>query len=149
MGLYLAKQLMSPLKFIFIRKVHYIDFLVSCLYTFNPLCHYHWNGWWPWLKQHTERNVEKEKSCKITNMIRVKGSERRPFIFISRLNIVQRDSYQADEIVMQIEEWKQNVVDDYVKSFSRVLLEVLDTSILSLRNCIILTFFVLQQFDHS
>ena len=82
-------------------------------------------------------------------MIRVKGSERRPFIFISRLNIVQRDSYQADEIVMQIEEWKQNVVDDYVKSFSRVLLEVLDTSILSLRNCIILTFFVLQQFDHS
>ena len=64
-------------------------------------------------------------------MIRVKGSERRPFIFISRLNIVQRDSYQADEIVMEIEEWKQNVVDDYVKSFSRVLLGVLETSILS------------------
>ena len=53
-------------------------------------------------------------------MIRVKGSERRPFIFISRLNIVQRDSYQADEIIMEIEEWK------YVKSFSRVLLDVLD-----------------------
>ena len=60
-------------------------------------------------------------------MIRVKGSERRPFIFISRLNIVQRDSNQADEIVMEIEEWKQNVVDDYVKSFSRVLLGVLET----------------------
>ena len=64
-------------------------------------------------------------------MIRVKGSERRPFIFVSRLNIVQRDSYQADEIVMEIEEWKQKVVDDYVKSFSRVLLGVLETSILS------------------
>ena len=59
----------------------------------------------------------------------VKGSERRPFIFISRLNIVQRDSYQADEIVMEIEEWKQKVADDYVKSFSRVVLGVLETSI--------------------
>ena len=57
-------------------------------------------------------------------MIRVKGSERRPFIVISRLNIVQRDSYQADEIVMEIEEW-QHV------SFSRFLLGVLETSILS------------------
>ena len=51
-----------------------------------------------------EKLGEREKSFKITNMIRVKGSERRPFIFISRLNIVQRDSYQADEIVMEIEE---------------------------------------------
>ena len=60
-------------------------------------------------------------------MIRVKGSERRPFIFISRLNIVQRDSCQADEIVMEIEEWKQKVVDDYVESFNRVLLAMLET----------------------
>ena len=75
--------------------------------------------------------MEKEKSCKITNMIRVKKLERRPVIFISRLNIVQCDSYQADEIVMEIEEWKQKVVDYYVKSFSRVLLSVLETSILS------------------
>ena len=64
-------------------------------------------------------------------MIRVKGSERRPFIFISRLNIVQRDSYQADEIVIEIEEWKQKVADKYIKSFSRVLLGVLVTSVLS------------------
>ena len=64
-------------------------------------------------------------------MIRVKGSEKRSFVFISRLNIVQRDSYQANEIVMEIEEWKQKVVDDYVKRFSRVLLGVLGTSILS------------------
>ena len=77
-----------------------------------------------------QRETWREKSCKITN-IRVKESERRPFIFISRLNIVQRDSYQADEIVMEIEEWKQKVADDYVKSFSRVLLGVLETSILS------------------
>ena len=51
-------------------------------------------------------------------MMRVQGSERRPFIFISRLNIVQLDSDQADEIAMEIEEWKQKVADDYVKSFS-------------------------------
>ena len=64
-------------------------------------------------------------------MIRVKGSEKRPFIFIARVNIVQRDSYQADEIVMEIEEWKQKVAKDYIKSFSRSLLGVLETSILS------------------
>ena len=73
--------------------------------------------------------MEKKKSCKINNKIRVKGSERRPFIYISRLNIVQRDSFQPDKIVMEIEEWKQKVLDDYVKSFSRVLLGVLETSI--------------------
>ena len=83
------------------------------------------------VKQHTERDVEREKSCEITNMIRVKLSERRPFIFISKLNIVQRDSYQADDIIMEIEEWKQKVVDDCVKSLSGVLLGVLETSILS------------------
>ena len=83
------------------------------------------------VKQHTERNVEREKSCEITNMIRVKLSERRPFIFISRLTIVQRDSYQADNIIMETEEWKQKVVDDCVKSLSGVLLGVLETSILS------------------
>ena len=75
--------------------------------------------------------MEREKSCKITDMIRAKASERRPFIFISRLNIVQHDSCQADEIVIEIEEWKQNVAEDYVKSFIRVLLGVLETSVLS------------------
>ena len=64
-------------------------------------------------------------------MIRVKGSERRPFIFISRLNIVQHDSYQADKTIMEIEEWKQKVGDDYVENFSRILQGVLETSILS------------------
>ena len=60
-------------------------------------------------------------------MIRIKGSERRPFIFISRLNIFQHESYQADEIFTDIEEWEQKVEDDYVKSFSRLLLGVLET----------------------
>ena len=78
------------------------------------------------------KNMEREKSCKITNMIRVKGSERRPFIvIISRLNIVHHYSYHADEIVMEIEEWKQKVADNYVKNFNSVLLGVLETSILS------------------
>ena len=36
-GLSLAKQLMSPQKMFVINKVHYFDFLVSYLYTFNPL----------------------------------------------------------------------------------------------------------------
>ena len=64
-------------------------------------------------------------------MIRVKGSERRPFILVFRLNIVLCDPHQADEIVMEIEERKQKVQDDYVKSFIRVLLGVLETSIVS------------------
>ena len=54
-------------------------------------------------------------------MMRVKGSERRPFVFIFRLNIVLHDSYQADEIVVEIEEWKRKVPSDSGKSFSRVL----------------------------
>ena len=72
---------------------------------------------------------EKHGARSLTNMMRVKGSEKRPFIFISRLNIVQHNSYQTDEIVMEIEEWKQKVADDYVKNFGRVLLGVLKTSI--------------------
>ena len=40
-------------------------------------------------------------------MSREKGSDRRPFTFIFRLNIVLHDSYLVDEIVMEIEEWKK------------------------------------------
>ena len=79
----------------------------------------------------TYRNMDSGQSCKITNMTRVKWSERRPFIFIFRLNIGLHDSYQADEIVMATEKWKHKVPDDYVKSFSRVLLGVLESSIVS------------------
>ena len=62
-------------------------------------------------------------------MTRVKESERRPFIFIFRLNIVLHDSYQVDEIIMEIKERKQKVPGNYVERFSRVLLNVLETSI--------------------
>ena len=62
-------------------------------------------------------------------MTRVKESERRPFIFIFRLNIVLHDSYQVDEIIMEIKERKQKVPGNYVERFSRVLLSVLETSI--------------------
>ena len=80
-------------------------------------CHYHWNGWWPWLRQ------QKRGKCAVLKNYqhdKLKGSERRPLIFIFRLNIALHDSYQADEIVMEIEEWTQAIPGDYVKSFSRV-----------------------------
>ena len=54
------------------------------------------------------------------------GSERRPFISIFRLNIVLHDSYQVDEIVMEIEEWKY-------KKFQATISKALET----LRNFII------------
>ena len=67
----------------------------------------------------TYRNMVGQ-SCKITNMKRVKGSERRPFIFIFKLSITLHDSHQADGIVMEIEERKQKVPGDCIKSFNRV-----------------------------
>ena len=48
-----------------------------------------------------------------------------------RLHIVLHESNQVDEIVMEIEGWKQKVPGNYVKSFSRVLLSLLETSIIS------------------
>ena len=49
-------------------------------------------------------------------MMMIKGSERRPFSLSFRLNIALHYLYQAEEIVMGIEEWKQKLPDDYVKS---------------------------------
>ena len=91
-------------------------------------CHHHWNGRRYWLRRHTE---ESGQSCKIINMIRVKSLEGRSFIFIFKLNTVLSNSYQVDEIVMDIEEWKQKVPDDYVKSFRRVLLGLSEILIVS------------------
>ena len=54
-------------------------------------------------------NIQKQVGqtvCKTTYKTRARRSERRPFIFISKLNIIMHDSYQTDEIVMEIEEWK-------------------------------------------
>ena len=128
MGISLAKQLMSLQEVFVISKVYYFGFLVPSLYTFNPLSLL--LKWGMILVATTYRNMEKEKFCKTTNKIRVNGSERRPFILIFRLIIVLCDSYQTDEIVMEIEEWKQKVPDDYLKSFGRVLFGVY-TSIVS------------------
>ena len=60
-----------------------------------------------------------------------KGVREETIVLILRRNIVIHDSYKADEIVKEIEEWKQKVLDVCVKSFSRVLLSVLETSVVS------------------
>ena len=64
-------------------------------------------------------------------MKRAKEFGRRPFIFIFRLNIALHDSYQEDETVIEIGEWKQKVPDDFVISFNGVLLCVLEKRIIS------------------
>ena len=61
--------------------------------------------------------MESEQSCKTNYIMKVKESDRRPFVFILRLNIALHDSYQADKIFIEIEEWKPNFSGDYVKSF--------------------------------
>ena len=47
---------------------------------------------------------------------------------IFRWNIVLHDSYQADEIVIEIKKWKQKVSGVCVKRIIRDLLSVLETS---------------------
>ena len=128
MALSLVKRLMSPQKMF----VLYFDFFISCLYTLNPLSLS--LKWVITLVATTYRSMERGQSCETTYMLRVKGSERRPFLF--RLNIVLHDLYQADKIVIEIEERKQ-VPGDCVKYFSIVLLIVLETSIVSSRSCIL------------
>ena len=46
-----------------------------------------------------------------------KGVREETISLIFRWNIVLHDSYQADEIVIEIEEWKQKVPGVYVKNF--------------------------------
>ena len=101
----LAKQLMSPQKIFAINKVHYFDFLDSSLHTFNPLplslkCVGDDLGW-------KCNKIKKHEDREVLQNYQYKGKGVKPFIFIFRLNIVLRDSYQADEIVMEIEEWKK------------------------------------------
>ena len=57
-----------------------------------------------------------------------KGVRKDTIFLIFRLNFVLHDPYQADEIVTEIEEWKQKVSGVSVKSFLRVLLSVLEIS---------------------
>ena len=114
-----------------ISKVHYFDFLVSCLYTFNPLL-------LP-LKCVTDSLCcnKKQKHGELAvlqDYLHDEGKrvgEETIYFFIFSLNIVLHDSYQADEMVMEIDESKQKVPGDYVKNFSRVLLCGLQTSIVS------------------
>ena len=62
---------------------------------------------------------------------RGKGVRKETIYFYFQIEIVHHDSYQADEIIMEIEEWKQKVAGVYAGSFSRGLLGVLETSVLS------------------
>ena len=50
-----------------------------------------------------------------------KGVREETIFLIFRWNIVLHDSYQADEIVTEIEEWKQKVLGVCVERLSRFL----------------------------
>ena len=92
-----------------ISEVQYFDFLVSYLYTFNPLSSS--SKWVTTLVATTYRNMENGQSWKTTYMTMVRWLERTPFIFVFKLNVVLQNSYQADEIVKEIEEWKiKNII---------------------------------------
>ena len=60
-----------------------------------------------------------------------KGVREETIFLIFSWNLVLHDLYQADEIATEIEEWKQNAPEVCVKSFSRVLLSVLEISVVS------------------
>ena len=60
-----------------------------------------------------------------------KGVREETIFLIFRWNNVLHDSYQADEVVIEIEEWKQKVPVICIKSFSRFLLSVLEISVVS------------------
>ena len=89
-----------------ISEVQYFDFLVSYLYTFNPLSSL--SKWVTTLVATTYRNMENGQSWKTTYITMVRWLESTPFIFVFKLNVILQNSYQADEIVKEIEEWKRN-----------------------------------------
>ena len=57
-----------------------------------------------------------------------KGVRQDTIFLILRWNIVLHDSYEVDETVIEIKEWKQKVPGVCVKSCIRNLLSVLETS---------------------
>ena len=75
-----------------------------------------------------KRNMKSRQSYRTTCMTRVNESEGKPLIFIFILNILLHDTYQVHKIVMEIEEWKQIFPGNYVKSFSRLLWSLLESS---------------------
>ena len=123
MGLSLAKLLMSP------QKMFSILIFGSPVCTPLIPCHYYWNGWWPWLEQQTESGEQKVMQNYLHD--EDKGVREETIFLIFRWNIVLHDSYQADKIVIEIEEWKQKFPGVYLKRFSRVLLSVLEKSVVS------------------
>ena len=50
-----------------------------------------------------------------------KGVRQETIFLIFKWNIVLHDSHPTDEVVTEVEEWKQKVLGVCVKSFSRVL----------------------------
>ena len=79
-------------------------------------------------------NIEKhEEQTVLQNYLHDenKGVREETIFLIFRWIIVLHNLYQADEIVIEIKEWKQKVLGVCVKSFSRVLLSVLETSVVS------------------
>ena len=65
------------------------------------------------------------------------------FSLIFRLNTVLHNSYQAHEIVMEIEKWQQKVPDDYIKALAEFYC-VRDI------NCILKKLYYMNlQFDYS
>ena len=119
----LEKQLMSP------QKMFSILIFGSPVCTPLIPCHYYWNGWWPWLEQQTESGEQKVMQNYLHD--EDKGVREETIFLIFRWNVVLHDSYQAEEIVIEIEEWKQKVPGICVKSFGRVLLSVLEASVVS------------------
>ena len=123
MGLSLANQLMSSQK------------MFSILTFGSPVCtslipyHYYWNGWQPWLEQHTE-TWRADSHAELATCWG-KSSQRGDHFLMFKWNIVLHDSYKADETVTQIEKWKQKVPGITVESFRRVSLSVLETSVVS------------------
>ena len=79
-------------------------------------------------------NIEKhEEQTVLQNYLHDenKGVREETIFLIFRWIIVLHNLYQADEIVIEIKEWKQKILGVCVKSFSSVLLSVLETSVVS------------------
>ena len=101
-GLSLAKQLMSPQKM--------LSILIFGSPVCTPLipCNYCWNGWRTWLEQHTE-TWKADSHAELPTWWGWRTQRGDHFLYL-RWNIVLHDSYQTDEIVTEIEEWKQKVI---------------------------------------
>ena len=136
MGLSLTKLLMSPQKkVVSSAKFTILIFRSPVCTTWIP-CHYLWNGWRPWLQQHTKTR----RAGSIQNYLHDKGKVVREETIYFYFHI----EYCSVRFISG--RWNcygnrgmevQKVPGNFVKSFSRVLLSLLETSIVSLRNCII------------